>query len=58
MDILFYIFAAASVAGALLVVTHNNPVVSALSLVLTLFSTAVLFVFLLAHFIAAIQILV
>lgn len=58
VDILFYIFAAASVAGALLVVTHNNPVVSALSLVLTLFSTAVLFVFLLAHFIAAIQILV
>ncbi|MDA2920231.1 NADH-quinone oxidoreductase subunit J [Desulfobacterota bacterium AH_259_B03_O07] len=57
-DILFYIFAAASVAGALLVVTHNNPVVSVLSLVLTLFSTAVLFVFLLADFIAAIQILV
>ncbi len=57
-DTLFYIFAAGSVAGALLVVTHNNPVVSALSLVLTLFSTAVLFVFLLAHFIAAIQILV
>jgi NADH-quinone oxidoreductase subunit J len=57
-DILFYLFAAASIAGAVLVVTHDNPVVSALSLVLTLFSTAVLFVFLLAHFIAAIQVLV
>ena len=57
-SVLFYIFAAASVAGALLVVTHKNPVASALSLVLTLFSTAVLFVFLLAHFVAAVQILV
>jgi NADH-quinone oxidoreductase subunit J len=56
--IFFYIFAAASLAGALLVISHKNPVASALSLVLTLFSTAVLFVFLLAHFIAAIQILV
>jgi len=56
--VLFYVFAAASVAGALLVVSHKNPVASALSLVLTLFSTAVLFIFLLAHFIAAIQVLV
>lgn len=57
-SVLFYVFAAASVAGALLVVFHKNPIASALSLVLTLFSTAVLFVFLLAHFVAAIQILV
>jgi NADH-quinone oxidoreductase subunit J len=57
-SILFYIFAAASVVGALLVITHGNPVVCALSLVLTLFSTAVLFILLLAQFIAAIQILV
>ena len=56
--LLFYIFAAASVAGAFLVITHGNPVVSALSLVLTLFSTAVLFILLLAQFIAAIQVLV
>lgn len=56
--ILFYIFAAASVAGAFLVITHGNPVVCALSLVLTLFSTAVLFILLLAQFIAAIQVLV
>lgn len=45
-------------ASALLVVIHKNPVSSAVSLVLTLFSTAVLFVLLSAHFIAAIQILV
>ncbi len=56
--VVFYIFAALSVAGALLVITHKNPVSSAVSLVLTLFSTAVLFVLLLAHFVAAIQILV
>jgi NADH-quinone oxidoreductase subunit J len=55
---LFYIFAAAAVAGAILVVFNRNPVGSILSLVLTLFSTAVLFILLLAHFIAAIQILI
>lgn len=41
-----------------MVVSHKNPVTSAVSLVLTLFSTAVLFVLLHAHFIAAIQILI
>ena len=41
-----------------MVVSHKNPVSSAISLVLTLFSTAVLFVLLHAHFIAAIQILI
>jgi NADH-quinone oxidoreductase subunit J len=56
--VVFYMFAALSVAGALLVITHKNPVSSAVSLVLTLFSTAVLFVLLLAHFVSAIQILV
>ena len=57
-SIFFYIFAALSVVGAILVISHDNPVVNALSLVLTLFSTAVLFIFLLAHFLAAIQVLV
>lgn len=57
-SVLFYVFAAASLVGALLVVLHRNPVASVISLVLTLFSTAVLFVFLLAHFVAAIQVLV
>lgn len=39
-------------------VFNRNPVGSVLSLVLTLFSTAVLFILLLAHFVAAIQILI
>jgi NADH-quinone oxidoreductase subunit J len=54
----FYVFAALSVAGSFLVVSRKNPVSSALALVLTLFSTAVLFIFLLAQFIAVIQVLV
>ncbi len=41
-----------------MVVSHKNPVSSAISLVLTLFCTAALFVLLHAHFIAAIQILI
>jgi len=56
--VVFYVFAALALTGALLVISFKNPVSSALSLVLTLFSTAVLFVLLLAHFIAVIQILV
>ncbi len=55
---MFYIFAILAVAGALLVISHGNPVTSAVSLVLTLFATAVLFVLLSAHFVAAVQILV
>ena len=57
-SLLFYIFAAAALAGAIVVVSNKNPVAGALALVLTLFSTAVLFVLLLAHFVAAIQVLV
>ncbi|MGB2693463.1 MAG: NADH-quinone oxidoreductase subunit J [Thermodesulfobacteriota bacterium] len=56
--VVFYVFAALALAGGLMVITFKNPVSSALSLVLTLFSTAVLFVLLLADFIAVIQILV
>lgn len=56
-SIFFYIFAAISLTGALIVVTHRNPVVGAVSLVLTLFGTAALFILLQAHFIAAVQIL-
>ena len=56
--VVFYVFAALAVAGAIIVITHSNPVYSAVSLVLTLFSTAVLFVLLHADFIAAVQVLV
>lgn len=57
-NIIFYIFSILSIAGAIMVVTNKNPVISAISLVLTLFSTAVLFILLNAHFAAAIQVLV
>ncbi|MGH7886179.1 MAG: NADH-quinone oxidoreductase subunit J [Thermodesulfobacteriota bacterium] len=57
-SVIFYIFAILSIAGAIMVVSSKNPVSSAVSLVLTLFSTAVIFVLLSAHFAAAIQILV
>ena len=56
--VVFYVFAALALAGALMVITFKNPVSSALSLVLTLFATAVLFVLLLGHFVAVIQVLV
>lgn len=56
--VVFYVFAALALAGGLMVISFKNPVSSALSLVLTLFSTAVLFVLLLAHFVAVIQVLV
>lgn len=54
----FYIFSTLAVFGAAMVVCHRNPVTSAVSLVLTLFSTAALFVLLRAHFVAAVQVLV
>ncbi|MER3447156.1 MAG: NADH-quinone oxidoreductase subunit J [Candidatus Dadabacteria bacterium] len=57
-SIAFYVFGVLSVIGAILVVSSKNPVSSALALVLTLFSTAVLFILLLAQFIAVIQVLV
>lgn len=57
-SVIFYIFAILSVTGAVMVVSSKNPVISAVSLVLTLFSTAVLYVLLNAHFAAAIQVLV
>lgn len=54
----FYFFAFITVIGAIVVVTHKNPVSSAIALVLTFFCTAALFVLLHAHFVAAIQVLV
>ncbi len=56
--LIFLIFALLAVASSLMVVMHRNPVYSTMSLVVTLFSVAVLFVLLGAPFIAAIQILV
>ena len=55
------VFAASAVivlAGAIGVVVSSNPVHAALSLVLTLFGVAVLFVAQEAHFLAAVQVIV
>jgi NADH-quinone oxidoreductase subunit J len=56
--VVFVIAAAIVLVGALGVVTRANPVHAALSLVLTLFGVAVLFVAMEAHFLAAVQVIV
>jgi len=57
IEVIFYIMAAVAVLSAIGVVSARNPVYSALFLVVTLFSLAVLFVLLKAEFLAIIQIL-
>ena len=54
--ITFAVLALALVASALTVVVHPSPVKSAMALVTTLFLLAVVFVFLGAHMIAALQV--
>ncbi len=56
--ILFTLFGAIAVGGALLVVTRKNPMSAALSLIMSLFAVAALFVLRQAHFLAAIQVIV
>jgi NADH-quinone oxidoreductase subunit J len=56
--VVFVIGAAIIVAGALGVVLRSNPVHAALSLVMTLFGVAVLFVAQQAHFLAVVQVIV
>jgi len=55
--VVFLLFALLTVASAIAVISHPNPVYSTMSLVVTLFATAVLFVMLGAPFLAALQIL-
>ncbi|HVN87863.1 MAG TPA: NADH-quinone oxidoreductase subunit J [Candidatus Binatia bacterium] len=55
---LFVIFAALLIVSALGVILQRNPVRSALSLVVTLFLLAVVFIFLEAHLVALLQIVV
>ncbi len=57
-QILFIVFGAIAVAGAIMVVTRRHPMASALYLILTLFAVAALFALRQAHFIAAIQVIV
>jgi len=56
--ITFAALAVGLVAAALTVVLHPSPVKSAMALVVTLFLLAVVFVFLEAHMIAALQVIV
>ena len=56
--ILFWVVAVLSVASALTVVLHRNPVYCALALVMALFQVALMFVALGAHLIALLQIIV
>jgi NADH-quinone oxidoreductase subunit J len=56
--VIFFVFAALALAGALGVVLAGNPVHSALSLVVTLVSVAVLFAQQQAHLLAAVQVIV
>jgi NADH-quinone oxidoreductase subunit J len=56
--VLFILFGAVAVCGAIMVVTRKHPMASALYLILTLFAVAALFVLRQAHFLAAIQVIV
>lgn len=53
----FYALAAVAVVSALLVVTRRNPVHSAIALIVTLLSVALLYLQLHAEFLAAVQII-
>ena len=56
--VVFIVFGALAIAGGVTVVVARNPVYSALGLVGTLFSLAVFYVVQLAHFVAAVQVIV
>ena len=56
--LLFVFMAVAALAGAVTVVMARNPIYSAMGLLGTLFSVAVLYVIQLAHFVAAVQVIV
>lgn len=58
VTVLFYVFAAVAIGGALGVVTAKSPVGSLLFMVTTLAAMAGTFVLLEAHFLAAVQIIV
>ena len=54
----FVIFALAALVSAVVVVTHRSPIHSTLSLVITLVSTAALFLMLGSPFLAALQVVI
>lgn len=56
--IVFFIFAAVALAGAIWMVTATNPVHSVIGLLAVMFAIAVLYLMLDAHFIAAVQVII
>ena len=56
--ILFGLFATVALAGAVVMLTARNPVYSAMGLLVVMFSMALFYVLLDAHFVAAVQLLV
>jgi NADH-quinone oxidoreductase subunit J len=56
--VVFVVMAAGAIAGAVTVVIARNPIHSAMGLLGTLFSVAVLYVLQLAHLVAAVQVIV
>ena len=56
--VVFVIFAVVAIVGGIVMVTARNPVYSAMGLLTAMFSIAVLYVVLDAHFIAAVQIII
>ncbi len=57
-SVLFYLFAAISLAAGLMVITRRNPVTAALYLVLAFFCLAGIYVLMDAFFLAAVQVAV
>jgi len=58
VPLLWWLFAALAVGGALGTITRRNPIASLLFLVLTFFSLAAIYVLLGAHFIGVVQVIV
>jgi len=58
INLLFYVFAAVAIGGALGVVLGRNPVSSLMFMVVTLAAGAGVYVLLEAHFLAAVQVIV
>lgn len=56
--VVFAIFAAVALVGAVSMIAAHNPVYSAVGLLSTMFSVAVMYVLLDAHFVAAVQVIV
>jgi len=57
-EIVFYVFSLVMLAGAVMVITVRNPVYAALSLVLTFFSAAAIWMLLEAEFLAIVLVVV